>query len=197
MINAAISHLAAQLNQFFRTRYQQVEDLVVVSNLVELDGNVVAQANNKLVLMLVNIEKDSLPHRSGNHPSSERRGPDNRLQIHSAPLHLNLYLMMAANFGGANYAEALKFISAAISYFQANPVFDPTNSPDLPRGIEKLILDIENLKIQDLNNLWSLLGGKYLPSVYYKLRMVTLDGTALIGQVPQISDVNTVLAPAA
>lgn len=196
MINAAISHLAAQLNQFFRTRYQQVEDLVVVSNLVELDGNVVAQANNKLVLMLVNIEKDSLPHRqgAGNHPSSERRGLDNRLLVHSAPLHLNLYLMMAANFGGANYAEALKYISAAISFFQANPVFDPVNSPDLHRGIEKLILDIENLKIQDLNNLWSLLGGKYLPSVYYKMRMITLDGTALIGQVPQISDVNTTLA---
>ncbi len=195
MINAAISHLAAQLNQYFRTRYQQVEDLVVVSNLVELDGNVVAQANNKLVLMLVNIEKDSLPHRSGNHPSGERRGPDNRMHVYSAPLHLNLYLMMAANFGGANYAEALKYISAAISFFQATPVFDAIKSPDLPRGIEKLILDIENLKIQDLNNLWSLLGGKYLPSVFYKVRMVTLDGTALIDQLTPVSAVDTAVAP--
>ncbi|MFZ6658092.1 DUF4255 domain-containing protein [Undibacterium sp. TJN19] len=183
MINAAISHLASQLNQHFRNNNHSVEDLVVVSNLVELDGSVAPNASNKLVLMLVNIEKDTLPYRTGN----TQRGNDERLLVHSTPLYLNLYLMMAANFGGGNYAEALKTISNAVNFFQKQAVFDQHNSPGLDTRIEKLILDIENLKIPDLNNLWSLLGGRYLPSVFYKVRMVTTDTSAVIGQVPVIT----------
>ena len=75
--------------------------------------------------------------------------------------------MMSANFGAGNYAEALKTISQAISFFQQQAVFDRQNSPGLDSRIEKLILDMENLKIPDLNNLWSLMGGRYLPSAFY------------------------------
>ncbi|MBC3917255.1 DUF4255 domain-containing protein [Undibacterium sp. CY18W] len=190
MINAAISHLAGQLNQHFRNNYHSVEDLVVVSNLVELDGSVAPHASNKLVLMLVNIEKDTLPYRTG----LPQRSNDERLLVHSTPLYLNLYLMMAANFGGGNYAEALKTISNAVSFFQQHAVFDQHNSPGLDTRIEKLILDIENLKIPDLNNLWSLLGGRYLPSVFYKVRMISMDATAVIGQVPVIIDTKNQVA---
>jgi hypothetical protein len=95
--------------------------------------------------------------------------------------------MMAANFGAGNYAEALKSISQAISFFQQQTSFDLKNSPGLDPRIEKLILDIENLKIPDLNNLWGLLGGRYLPSVFYKVRMITVDSEAIIGQVPVIT----------
>ncbi|MBC3875302.1 DUF4255 domain-containing protein [Undibacterium flavidum] len=192
MINAAISQLAFQLNQYFKNNFQVLEDVVVVSNLMELDGSLVPNANNKLVLMLVNIEKDTVPYQS----NPIRRGNDQRLLQHSAPLFLNLYVMLAANFGGGNYAEALKTISNAIGYFQQQAVFDRHNTPGLDVRIEKLILDIENLKIPDLNNLWSLLGGKYLPSVFYKVRMVTVDNSGVIGQVPVITQADQgVLAP--
>lgn len=185
MINAAISHLAQQLNQQFKNNFQMAEDVVVVSNLVELDGSTAANANNKLVLTLVNIEKDNLPYR----PQLPHRGND-RLAIHSNPLYLNLYVMMSANFGAGNYSEALKTISQAISFFQQQAVFDRQNSPGLDTRIEKLILDLENLKIPDLNNLWSLMGGRYLPSVLYRIRMITVDAGAIIGQVPMITDPN-------
>lgn len=197
MINAAINHLAMQLNQYFRNNYHLVEDVVVVSNLVELDGNLAANANNKVVLMLANIEKDTVPG-SNNVPGyayQAGRGPDQRLLVRAAPLYLNLYIMMAANFGGANYAEALKYISSAIHFFQTQPVFDQVNSPGLDQRIEKLILDIENLKIQDLNNLWSLLGGKYLPSVFYRVRMLSLHSDAVLGQVPRVEQTDIRILP--
>lgn len=190
MINAAISHLAYQLNQQFKNNFHLLEDVVVVSNLLELDGSVAANTTNKLVLTLVNIEKDSLPYR----PNQTPRGINDRQLIHSSPLYLNLYLMMSANFGAANYGEALKTISLAISFFQQQAVFDRNNSPDLDSRIEKLILDMENLKIPDLNNLWSLLGGRYLPSAFYKVRMITVDAGAIIGQVPIITDPRNTLA---
>jgi len=184
MISAAIGHLASQLNQQFKNNFQLLEDVVVVSNLVELDGSVAPNANNKLVLTLVNIEKDTLPFR----PRTDARGRDERLAQYSAPLFVNLYLMMSANFGAGNYTEALKYISHAIAFFQQQPMFDRHNSPGLDERIERLILDIENLPIPDLNNLWSLLGGRYLPSMYYKVRMMAIDTHALTGQVPVITD---------
>jgi hypothetical protein len=184
MINATMNHLATQLNQYFKNNFQLVEDIVVVSNLMELDGSVAPNANNKLVLVLVNIEKDSMPYQSG----SPKRSNDQRQLAYSAPLFLNLYVMMAANFGAGNYAEALKTISNAIGFFQQQAVFDQINSPGLDTRIEKIILDIENLKIPDLNNLWSLLGGKYLPSVFYKVRMISMQSSGVIAQVPVITN---------
>jgi hypothetical protein len=184
MISAAIGHLAFQLNQQFKNNFQLIEDVVVVSNLVELDGSVAPNANNKLVLTLANIEKDTLPYRA----NTLARGRDERLLQTSAPLFVNLYLMMSANFGAGNYAEALKYISHAIAFFQQRPMFDQKNSPGLDERIERLVLDIENLPIADLNNMWSLLGGRYLPSMYYKVRMMAIDANALTGQVPVITD---------
>lgn len=184
MISAALSHMAQQLNQQFRINFQLAEDVAVVSNLVELDGSVTPNANNKLVLTLVNVEKDTVPYR----PSGGVRGLDDRLLQNNAPLFLNLYVMVSANFGAGNYSEALKYISQAVAFFQMKPVLDQRNSPGLDRRIDRLVLDIENLPIPDLNNLWSLLGGRYLPSMFYKVRMVTVDTGAVSGQLPFITD---------
>ncbi|WMW80501.1 DUF4255 domain-containing protein [Undibacterium cyanobacteriorum] len=183
MINAAISHLANQLNQQFRNNFHLMEDVAVVSNLVELDGTPAPNANNKLVLTLVNIEKDTMPHRPGN----GRRSVADAFLVQSSPLYLNLYVMLSANFGADNYPGALRTLSQAISFFQQQAVFDRQNSPGLDSRIDKLILDMENLKIPDLNNLWSLMGGKYLPSAFYKVRMITVDSRAVVGQAPMIT----------
>lgn len=190
MISAALTHLANQLNQQFRINFQLAEDVAVVSNLVELDGSVTPNANNKLVITLVNIEKDTVPYR----PGSAGRSLDDRLLQHNAPLYLNLYVMVSANFGAGNYAEALKYISQAVAFFQLKPVLDQRNSPGMDRRIERLVLDIENLPIPDLNNLWSLLGGRYLPSMFYKVRMITVDAGAISGQLPFISDLRAAVS---
>lgn len=180
MIQAAINHLAIQLNAYLKRTNNLTEDIVVVSSLVESDGNVAANTNNKLVLFLTNIEKDSVPQAN----AARATGFDGRALVGSRSLYLNLYVMLAANFSGNNYPEALKFISKAIAFFQMQPVFDKQSTPDLDSRIDKLVLDIENLNIQDLSNLWGLLGGKYLPSVYYRVRMVTINPDNVIAQLP-------------
>ncbi len=153
MINLAVQLLAAQLNQHLRRTYNLGEDVVVVSNLLEVDGSVAANVNNKLVIFLVNIEKDSVPFRE---VSSHEVG--GREVQSSAPLYFNLHLMMAANFTGSKYPEALKFLSSTISFFRKNRVINRQTTPEMDVRIEKLILDIENLSIQDLSNLLGFLG---------------------------------------
>lgn len=96
--------------------------------------------------------------------------------------------MMAANFTGSKYPEALKFLSSIISFFRKNRVINRQTTPEMDTRIEKLILDIENLSIQDLSNLWGFLGGKYLPSILYRVRMVAFDSEDVVGRVPVVSE---------
>ena len=68
--------------------------------------------------------------------------------------------------------------------FQRNPVFDHQNTPDLDRRIYQLALDIENLNAKDLSSLWSILSGKYLPSILYKVRMLSFAADDIKAQIP-------------
>ncbi|MGY4829216.1 DUF4255 domain-containing protein [Sphaerotilaceae bacterium SBD11-9] len=187
MIDSAIGLIAAQLNQALRRAFQVGEDLVVVSNLVEQDGGVAPTVANKLAVFLVNLERETLPYPSGSRPSM----PSERMALNHPPVYLNLLVMFAANFGGSNYPEALKFISSTVAFFQGRPVIDHQNTPELDRRIDKLVLDIENLSLSDLSNLWGMLSGKYLPSVLYRVRMVTVDSGQLAGQAPMIGRART------
>jgi len=177
MIDAAVGHIASELNQHIRRTYSLNEDMVVVSNLLEQDGTVSVHVNNKLVIFLVNIEKDTVPQQL----ARTARPDGGRSVVSSAPLYLNLYVMIAGNFSGNNYTEGLKFISTAISFLQRQPVMDQHNTPALDKRIDRLMLDIENLDMHNLSGLWGMLSGKYLPSVLYKIRMITFD----VGDVQQ------------
>jgi len=184
LIESAISHIAAQLNQALRRNLGLTEDAVEVASLMDLDGTVVPGINNRLLVFLVNIERDGTL--SGKANEGALLGGA-RSQGYP-PVHLNLHVMVAAHFPGKNHKEALKFISAAIAYFQGNPVFTPQNSPDLDARLQRLTMDIENLTLQDLSHLWGVLGGKYLPSVLYKVRMVTLDSGDLARITPAVRE---------
>lgn len=180
MINSAILHLTNYLNQYLKRTFDLNEDIVALSNIVEQDGTVATNVTNKLVVCLVNIEKDSTP------VNLPKRGmmPSDKAVMGYPPVHLNLYLMFAAHFSGNNYSEALKFLSHTISFFQRNPVFDHKNTPDLDRRIHQLALDIENLDTKDLSSLWSILSGKYLPSILYKVRMLSFAADDIKAQIP-------------
>ncbi|MEN8179267.1 MAG: DUF4255 domain-containing protein [Pseudomonadota bacterium] len=183
MIDTAINHIASELNQYLKRTFDQNEDLVVVSNILEQDGTVATHVNNKIVISLVNIEKDSVPFRQ----QSIASVGGGRAVINAQPVFFNLYLMFASCFSASNYNEGLKFISNTIGFFQEQPVLDRKSTPALDKNIEKLIVEIENLNMQDLSNLWGVLSGKYLPSVMYKVKMVTYDSNAIIKQTPILS----------
>lgn len=189
MIDTAISHIAGELNQFLKQRFTLDEDVVVVSNILEQDGTVASHVNNKIVVSLVNIQKDTVPFQQQKLAAAGQ----NRSVVSNAPVFFNLYLMFASYFSGNNYQEGLKFISSTISYFQGQPVFDHTNSPQLSPDIDKLVMDIENLSIDDLSGLWGVLSGKYLPSILYKVRMVTCDSGSVVKQDHALSQTKQVL----
>lgn len=187
MIDSAINYLASQLNQYLRRRFDLSEDIVVVSNVLELDGSVAPHASNKMLVFLVGLEKDTVPYRK----SANGMASDRSVLAHP-PVFLNLHLMFAGSFAGSNYSEALKFVSNTVNFFQSLPVFDRENSPDLDEMIDKLTVEIVNLDVRDLSSLWGMLGGRYLPSVLYKVRMVSY-AEGIQGQVETLRSPTTSL----
>lgn len=180
VIDAALQHLAVSLNEFLSRGLGLAEDIAVVSPLTELDGTPVAGLGSKLIVFLAGIERE---YAVGGASSATGSG---WMVRRAAPVHLNLSVMIAASFEGKNYLEALRMISAAILYFQKNPVFDHQSHPGLDARIERLTLEIENLDRQDLNNLWGVLNAKYVPSVLYKVRMVSFDSQDIRSLEPTV-----------
>ena len=187
MIDSTIIHVANSLNQFLRRKFDLSEDIAVVSNIVDQDGSVIPDINNKIVIFLVNLEQETAPGIFSRKPSRSAAQDAGSYP----PVHLSMYLMFSANFNGNNYTEALKFLSCVISYFQRNPVFTHHNSPDLEKEVDKLIFDIENLNMKDLSSLWSVINGKYMPSILYKVRMITYEAKDLKAQPPPVDTIVT------
>jgi len=171
-----------QLNQFLRNSFELTEDIVVLSNLVDSDGSALALVNNKVVIFVANMEKDTMPVRQ-----QQSSTLNQRIAITNDPIYLNLSIVIAANFTAKNYLESLKFISSVISYFQSQPVFDHSNSPDLDPCIQKLILDIENIERSELSNMWGMFGSKYIPSIVYRMRTIALGRSDLQTQVSPVN----------
>jgi hypothetical protein len=181
MFSAAIGHVRGRLNEHLTRANGSTEDAVVLSSVHQTDGSVAPEVENTLAMFVTNFQKDDLPLAPRHNGFATGRVAELR-----PPLHFNVYLMIAACHSGKRYVQGLEMLSFAVAFFQANPVFDQRNSPGLDRRIDRLVLDIENLDTQSISNLWGVFGGNYLPSVLYRLRIVTVDADALVAEVPTI-----------
>ena len=76
-----------------------------------------------------------------------------------------------------------------MGYLQQKNVFNRSNTPQLNSDIVKLVFEMENLSTERMNNVWSTLGAKYMPSVMYKMRMLTIDGSIVREYRPAVNGV--------
>ena len=182
MIDKTLNFLAAELNGFLSIRFPSKEAHAVVASLSSSDGTSEAKIESRLVLSLVNIERETVASAIGITARS-----DNSYARYQPPLHLNLYVLVSASFN-SNYGQALQFLSTALGFFQAKPGFDANSGADFPPELDRLNVELVSLSIQELNNLWAILGTKYLPSALYKVRMLTLQENWMSGAVPAVGD---------
>lgn len=185
MIYEALEATADSLNDYFSNRFGQPEEKVILSNIVNQDGSPAVTETDKVLVTLVNIQEEKITaHRNTS------RGIGNQ------SVNLYLYVMFSAYFTETNYPEALKFLSAIVSFFQGNPVMNHSNTPGLDGDIDKLVFEIVNQDLQNLSHLWGAIGGKYLPSVLYKIRMVSINEGNVSLEAPRFTGFdNNVLKP--
>ena len=167
MIDLTLKLIVDRLNAHLSGLFSVSEDLVAIGPLSDADGTPTAEARNRLTVFVTNLAQDSMPRSS----ISQSMG-----QVGQArPVHLDIYFMLASGHDPEIYAEGLKLISAALMYFQSNPVMTPQNTPEMPAGLSQLSIDIANLRVEEIGQLWGNLGGRYVPSVMFKVRSVIID----------------------
>lgn len=162
------------------------QDTVHLTLIVKADGNIDIPPDS-LGLSLVNIEEE----RVTKDQQAYKAAADGRRMAHLNPeLKLNLYILIVANFN--TYETGLKFLSGAIRFFQSKNVFSGENTPDLDPSIQKLIVDLFPLNFEQQNHLWGSLGAKYLPSVLYKVRLLTIQEVQAADDQAPVSELRLV-----
>jgi len=186
IIHQAVSFLKNQLNSYLKFQLgSEYGDTVFISNPVNHDGSSATGTADRVLLALINVEEEKI----GKAQSPQVKHVNGKDVKVSPEVHLNLFLMVIAN--RSNYEESLKFLSHILIFFQGKHVFDSQNSPDLDKDIKKLIVDLHTISFEQLNNLWGAMGAKYMPSVVYKLRMLTVQSDRILESVDRITAVNT------
>ena len=167
MLDIALQFLTDELNTYLLTRTGSDTVKAKLTKLVEDTGKYGFEQGS-IGISVINIEeertvKEHLPgydYVNGRHV------------VKPPELRLNLHVMFAANL--RLYEESLKYIAYILTFFQANPAFTPDGFPGLDARVEKLLLELQSLSYEQLNQIWAFVGGKQLPSVVYKVRMVVL-----------------------
>ena len=149
----------------------EVPEPVVIGSVFNEKGELLIGAG-VIGLMISNIEEERIFKAQ----LQKQKRTDNDIEVANPEIKLNLYVLVAANPGAnaGSYDTALKRLSEVITYFQGTSFFDKTDYPDLD-PIEYLIVELYSLSFEQQNQLWASLGGKYMPSVVFKVRLVTID----------------------
>ncbi|MBL4662486.1 MAG: DUF4255 domain-containing protein [Flavobacteriaceae bacterium] len=186
MIAKTLTFVTELLNQELKMTFGFNDNRVVASSLVNPDGSMPSNAENKIVVSVINLEHETAIKSMSNYVTDGGKGYGKI----APPVHLNLYLLVSANYDSNNYIEANKILSAIIGVFQANPYFNKQTNPDMKPPLEKLTFEIFNLPINELSHIWSGIGAKYVPSIIYKVRMLTIQEEVIKKEIPGIESLS-------
>lgn len=168
-----------------------------LGNVAEL-GN--AQGNGKgrdrVLLSVVNIQEERTLR---NVPAYVRDDVTLRVRYENPPTFLNLAVLVAATH--TDYPAALLALSRAIAFFQYRSVFTPetvdpqslvTGAPTNPIDqLEsfKLIFALGSPSLEEVNDMWGMLGGKQFPFALYWMRMLELKFRAVSRESGVITEI--------
>lgn len=144
------------------------EPWVVLANLVEPDGSPQAGLDDRIVVSLVSLQ--AVP---GGSATFAQPSDASRWQPSVPPLHIDVYVVVVANFAGPDYRSGLAMIARAMSLFHETPVFTRADTPELPDGTERLAVEFVSL---DFSAAHDLLPARVraMPFALYRLRGLAL-----------------------
>ncbi len=174
MIFQTLKFLARQLNSYFNGLDKPggltAVPTAILQNISHLDEQDLKKANNVL-LTLVNLSEEAAMR---NDPGTYVVGCS-EAHYDNPPVNLNLYLLLTVCL--ANYEHALIYLSHTINFFQGKYSFTSKDSIPVTDALPNdfhIILDLYSLTFEQANYLWSTLGGKQLPFVCYKVRLLQM-----------------------
>lgn len=188
MIHESLKFLAEELNIYLNAKLPNptlTQPRLVVSNIAaanDSNASVDPKIDDRVVLTLVNVEEDKVAKQQEHYTKT-----DSTTLYKNPPLYLNFYILFAMN--RTSYSDGLRLLGHVIQFFQHQFVFTPISHPGLDSKIQRLVVDLHNMSFEQTNHLWSILGGKYFPSVMYKVRQVTMNEDAVISESGLIKEI--------
>jgi hypothetical protein len=179
MISLALHTIHNALNTHLKDTLQLQKEPVVMHTLSEGKNSLLD--SNTLAVTVVNIEVEN--NRTTNSPYVKRGGG---IAKQYPPTNLNIYILISACFKTEQYLEGLHWLSEAVGFFQNKPIFDARNTPGLSQEIEKLTMELVNVDIQQQGHFWAALSSKYMPSVIYKMKQVTITENKMKAILPMV-----------
>lgn len=199
MIENALILLREELSSYMTAHGDPAS--VVIENIGLLGSDKDDLLRESLVIALVNIEQENSLKNAQVYQKNETAAI-----YENPPVYLNLYVLVSANFNSGTppnngYLLALKRLSLAIKFFQGKSVFTPASSTiNLPAPLNdlsnpeisslRLVLELHSLSFEQVNHLWGSLGGRQIPSVLYKVRMVTISERKALREAPLIEEIH-------
>ena len=185
MIKETMKFLTDEVNNYITLRAGAPinGNWIVLSNVAKENGEW-AIPNNNLGMSLINIEEE----RVFKDQQTAFRNVNGDIEHYNPEIKLNLYMLISANFTSGDgtdateYIEGLKQLSYVISFFQGKNVFTTDNSPALDSTIKKIIVELYSYSFEQQYNFWTVIGAKYLPSVLYRVRMLTYQEKRILDQ---------------
>lgn len=190
MIHTVLKAVTENLNAFLSRKFPEEKggDIVVLSELMNLDGSVAFDSDtsqNRVFCTLVNVEQER----------TNLHAPSRSTTLQNPPFNVNLYVLFSAVSAPGNYFVALSFLSATLSFFQGKQVFTPSNTPNLGSAVEKVVVDLVNIDMKDISNLWTALGAKHLPSIMFRIRMLSITAEVILEEITPITGLDTGAKP--
>lgn len=173
MIANALGFITDQLNEYLRRQVSTNKSIVKMSGLVSSERNSSIHEDNELFISIVNLTEES---NLANRPSFQRLNPNN--VRNEPPINVNAQILISTSLKENQYQEGLQWLSLVINFFHQHPLFSAQQF-NMPTGIDKIFLEIENLNIESMSQLWTALGTPYRPSILYKMRISQVNSNPI------------------
>lgn len=192
MIFKALSLISSQLNEYIEPIAGDAE--VVMGNIALHELPDQNELKDKIVVSVINVEEEATLK---NYAGDQKIG--STISYFHHPVHLNLYILFTANYP-QSYDTALIRLSSIIRFFQHRNSFDLQSAQPLPDTLDiadpedmgmLLKMELYALTFEQINYLWGTLGGKQMPFILYKARLVTIRENKIYKEGGIIEEIRT------
>lgn len=171
------------IKTFLQDKFDSIEnnECTVELGAIEKEG----QIEKNLLITLVRIEEET----SVKKQQAQLRKTDEGNTFYANPdVCLNLYFLISSH---ASYNHALQQINNTVYFL--NSIYRDDDS--ISEDIKKLSIELQSPTAEQWNSLWQTLGGKVVPAVLYKARMVSINSILSTREVHPVSEDGVLIDP--
>jgi Pvc16 N-terminal domain len=165
MLSKAYNLFTDELNQHIDSELPDLPQEIVVSPRTE--GNELVIDNDAITVMLVNTEEENKLRNQNQYKVVYNNEGERSVRAKKREVRLMIYLLILSK--NESYQQTLKQLSLVISCFQKKPIIEDVDNQ------LKLIVELITMDFARLNEVWNSMRLSYIPSLLYRLTLVTFE----------------------